>query len=70
MEKTRLAAYITAFLAGVGMILSAMGWATYDAATGTIDLAPFNVYAVSGIVAPVLASGMAFVVLWWQGSRK
>ena len=70
MEKARLATYVTACLAGLGMILSAMGWASYDAATGTIDLAPFNVYAVSAIVAPVLASGMASVALLFGWGRK
>lgn len=68
--KTRLAAYISAALVGAGVILSMIGAADYDAATGTLDLRPVNVYTLAGIIAGPLASGMAAVVLWWQGVGK
>jgi len=69
LTKARLATYISAALIGLGVILSQIGAATYDAATGTLDLHPINVYTLAGIVAGPLASGMAAVVLWWQGRK-
>jgi hypothetical protein len=68
--KTRLAAYISAALIGLGVILSMIGAADYDAAAGTLDLHPINVYALAGIIAGPLASAMAAVMVWWQGSVK
>ena len=69
-EKARLAAYISAALVGLGVVLSMIGAADYNAASGTLDLYPINVYTLSGIIAGPLASGMAAVMLWWQGRRK
>ena len=69
-EKARLAAYISAALIGLSVLLSMIGAADYNAATHTLDLYPINVYALAGIIAGPLASGMAAVMLWVQGRRK
>lgn len=68
--QARFAAYITSAFVGTAAILSALGVAEYDSATGMIDLHPFSVYVVAGIVAAPLASAMAAVMVWvqrWRG---
>ena len=62
-SKARLTAYIGAALAGLAFIASAMGFATYDPATGNVDLHPFNVYWLAGIIAGPMASALAAVAL-------
>ena len=69
MTQIRLTAYITAFLGGLAVILSLAGVADYDRATGLLDVHPFNVYWLAGVIGGPLASGMAAVVLWWQGRK-
>lgn len=64
LDRVRLAVYIGGFLAGVGFLLSVLGYAEYDHATGYIDIAPFNVYALSGVIAGPLASALATIALW------
>lgn len=68
--QARFAAYITSAIVGLAAVLSALGVAEYDSATGMIDLHPFSVYSVAGIVAAPLASGMAAVMVWVQGRGK
>ena len=68
--QARLAAYITAAFAGCAAILSMIGAADYDHATGLFDLHPVNVNWLAGIIAGPMASGMAAAVLWWQGRGK
>jgi predicted membrane protein len=69
MTQIRLTAYITAFLGGLAVIMSLAGVADYDRATGLLDVHPFNVNWLAAIIAGPLASGMAAVVLWWQGRK-
>ena len=67
MWKIRLATYITGAAGFAGMALAAMGHATFDQATGVIDLAPFNLYTLIGAIpaalSPVVAAGA--VVKGW-----
>jgi len=65
MTQIRLTAYLTAFFGGLAVIMSLAGVADYDRATGLLDVHPFNVNWLAG----PLASGMAAVVLWWQGRK-
>ena len=44
--KARLTTYLTGFAGFAGLILAGLGWAEFDHATGMIDIAPFNVYAL------------------------
>jgi hypothetical protein len=64
MTHVRLTTYIVGVLGGGGFLLQALGVATYDAATGMIDLAPFSIYAVGGMLATVVASGLATIARW------
>jgi hypothetical protein len=59
--KIRITAYITSGLLGLASLMHILGIATYDAATGMLDPKPFNVPLVAGIVAPVIASGLASI---------
>ena len=65
--KARLATYITGFVGFAGLALAGAGLSEFDAATGMIDFAPFNAYAlaaaVPGAVATVLAP-LAVVKKW------
>ena len=70
MTQIRLTAYLTAFFGGLAVILSLLGAASYDRATGLLDIHPFNVNWLAGIIAGPLASGMAAVMVWVQGRRK
>jgi hypothetical protein len=67
---TRIAFYLTSFLAGIGFLLSAAGLAEYDAEAMTIDLDPFSIHMVVGIVAPVLASILAAVAAFLGWGKK
>ena len=62
--KARLTAYIGAALAGLAFIAASLGLATYDPATGMVDLHPFNVWLLAGIIAGPVASALAAVALW------
>ena len=70
MTQIRLTAYLTAFFGGLAVILSLLGAASYDRATGLLDIHPFNVNWLAGIIAGPLASGMAAFMVWVQGRRK
>lgn len=65
--KARLTAYIGAALVGAAFIASIMGAGTYDQATSTFDLHPFNVYWLAGIIAGPVSAGLSAlaVMLKW-----
>ena len=69
-DKTRLTVYVTAFLTGAAGLLAFFGWATVDMATGMVDLAPFNIYAIAPFIATVLASLLASVALLFKWGKK
>ena len=69
LTKTRLTGYIVAALTGLATILTLLGWATFDRATGTVDISPFNVFAVAGLVAGPVASLVAALALWFGWGR-
>jgi hypothetical protein len=58
--KARQTTYLTGFVGFLGLALAGYGLADFDAATGMIDFAPFNVYAlvaaIPGAISTVLAS--------------
>lgn len=66
----RITYYLLAFFSGVGTILAMAGLATYDATAQTIDLHPISVPMVVGLVAPTLASLMAFVAVALGWGKK
>ncbi len=71
LTRARLAAYIGAVLAAGAGLLHMLGLADFDFGTGLVDIAPFNIYALAGVVAGPLASAMAAVAVWFGwGSKK
>jgi hypothetical protein len=69
-DKTRLTIYLTAAATGLGLLLTALGAADFDRATGMIDLHPFNAYALAGLVAGPVASLLASVAVLFKWGRK
>ena len=65
----RLTGYIAAGLSGLAFVLSAMGVATYDHATGMVDLHPFNVNWVAAMVAGPMASAIAAVAVMFKWGK-
>lgn len=61
--KARLTTYATGFVGLVGLILAGAGLAEFDPATGMIDLAPFNAYALIAAVPGVIATALAPLAL-------
>ena len=50
--------------------LAMAGLADFDLATGTFDLRPFNLYALTGAAGGVVSSGLASIALWRGWGRK
>lgn len=61
--KSRLSIYITGFVGFAGLALAGAGLADFDAATGMIDFAPFNAYALAAAVPGALATILAPMAL-------
>ena len=70
MKNLRLATYGTGALGVVGIMLAGLGLAEFDHASGMIDLAPFNLYALTAL-APAIASPFlaALAVLRGWGAK-
>jgi hypothetical protein len=66
----RTAFYLTCLLGFIGAAMSALGFATYDAQAGTIDIHPIHISTVVGLVAPAAAATLAtFANLLKWGKR-
>lgn len=50
--------------------LAMAGLADFDLATGTFDLRPFNLYALTGAAGGVVSSALASIALWRGWGRK
>jgi hypothetical protein len=70
MEKTRLTVYATGAVGVVGIFAAAFGLAEFDHATGMIDFAPFNAYALAAAVPTFVAPFLASVALWFGWGKK
>ena len=57
-----------ACLAASGLALA--GLAEFDLATGTLDILPFNLYALTGAAGGVVSSTLATVALWRGWGRR
>ena len=65
MLQARITVYIMAGLSGIAALMALLGVADYDPASGLVDIHPFNVTWIGGLVAPVAASGLATVAAWF-----
>ena len=68
--KARLTTYITGAAGVVGLGLAGMGLAEFDYATGMIDLAPFNVYALVALIPTAIAPVMASVAVMLKWGKR
>ena len=68
--QARLSLYIGAAVAGGAFIASQMGLATYDTATGMVDLKPFNVWTAGALIAGPVSSALAAIALAAGWGRK
>jgi hypothetical protein len=68
--SARLTAYIASAIGGSASLFVMMGLATYDAATGMVDIHPFNITLVAGIVAGPISSALAFIALKFGWGKK
>jgi hypothetical protein len=69
-SAARFTGYAIAALAGLGWLLHAMGLAVYDATTQTIDMRPFSIVWLGGLIGPVAASVVAPVAIWMGWGKK
>jgi hypothetical protein len=65
----RPATYLTGAAAAIGMIIALLGWGTFDAETGMIDPAPFNIYLLAAAIPAAFAPLLAFWA-WLKGWRR
>ncbi len=68
--KARITVYLTVLLGGIGALLASLGLATYDPVAQTIDPNPISIPVVVGIVAPLLATGLAAIAAMLGWGRK
>jgi hypothetical protein len=66
----RITVYVTAILMGVGALLATLGLATYDPVAQTIDPHPISIPVAAGLIAPVIAAGLAAVAAFLRWGRK
>lgn len=70
MWKVRLAGYVGGALAVAAAVASALGWGTFDPATGAFDPPPINVYALGGLAMGALTNLVAALALIRGWSSK
>jgi hypothetical protein len=59
-SQARLVYYIGTALFGGAVLVSSLGYADFDTATGEIDFHPFNIYTLAAVVAgPLFGLSMA-----------
>jgi len=70
LDNARLTVYATGAVGVVGIFAAAFGLAEFDHATGMIDIAPFNAYALAAAVPAVVSPFLASVAVWFKWGRK
>lgn len=50
--------------------LAMAGLADFDLATGTLDIRPFNLYALTGATGGIVSSALASIALWRGWGQK
>jgi hypothetical protein len=71
-SNARLTVYVSTFLTGLATLGAFLGYATFDAGTGMVDVAPFNVYLVAPLIAGPISAALAAMALWlgWGGKPQ
>jgi hypothetical protein len=64
---TRGLVYLACLAASV---LALAGLADFDSTSGTLDIHPFNLYALTGTSGGIVASTLATLALWRGWERK
>lgn len=70
LTKTRGTVYATSTILGLAGLLSLVGLADFNPATGIIDLHPFSVYVVVPLAAPIFGTGLAWIAVIKGWGRK
>ena len=68
--RARMTTYLTGFFGGTGLLLAGFGLADFDHATGQIDIAPFNIYALAAAIPAIVAPALAFFAVKLGWGRK
>jgi hypothetical protein len=69
-NRARLTIYIVSTVGLIASLASMAGLGTYDSTTGLFDPHPFNVTAIAGLIAPVVAGFVASVANWFGWGSK
>ena len=60
-DKARMVTYVAGALAALAALAAALGWVSFDMASGTVTPEPFNIYAAANAV----VMGASSVVAAW-----
>lgn len=70
-SKFRSLIYVAGILgSGAALWLTAHGYATYDSASGVLDIQPFNVAQVATQLVSWVGNGLALMAVWKGWGRK
>lgn len=69
-DKARLAVYLGGLLGTGAAVAAALGWGTYDHATGLFDPPPIDVKALAAWVVSIGGNALAAFALWRGWGRK
>ena len=69
-DKVRLTGYVVAGLSAAAALAKMLGVADYDAATGMVDLHPFNINYLGALIGAAGANAVAAVAVWLKWGRK
>lgn len=69
-DAARLTVYVTTGLSGLAVLLAATGYATFDSATGLVDVVPFSIYTAAPLIAGPLSALLAAVALLFGWGKK
>lgn len=69
-DRFRIATYLGSFMAVVATLAAGYGLATYDPISGMVDIAPFNLHNLVGLVVAGGSNLLATIALWRKWGRK
>lgn len=60
-DATRLAVYVAGVLAALASLAAALGWISFDPASGMVTPEPFSIYSAANVIVMGISS---LVALW------